>query len=135
MNTSIQTLDVNERVETLQAQTREFVKHRQGELIFEFNSEADPEKIVKFVEWANDHYKLTLTVAHAELRDYIRRALMGGLIGGGIMLLARVLFPWFLSGSLIAGALLGAWVGAVSAAIHIKIYKFNGRTRIKIQQE
>jgi len=132
MSVAIARLEGNERITVLKRHARELMKDEDGEIILEFNGYVDPDKIVKFVEWANDEYKVKLVVAHAELKEYVTMAIAGGAVGAGVALLAKY-YGLPVSWPIVVGAAIGgAILGAMSTTLHIRIYKFKGMTRIKL---
>ena len=60
-------LPANARLATLKTHARRLMREEEGEVIFEFQGPIDPEKIVKFLEWADDEYSVSVVITHAEL--------------------------------------------------------------------
>ncbi len=69
------------------------MREEEGEVIFEFQGPIDPEKIVKFLEWADDEYSVSVVITHAEFEEFATMALAGGAAGAGAALVAKALGP------------------------------------------
>ena len=69
------------------------MREEEGEVIIEFQGPIDPEKIVKFLEWADDEYSVSVVITHAEFEEFATMALAGGAAGAGAALVAKALGP------------------------------------------
>jgi hypothetical protein len=121
--------DINLR--SLKKYTRDAVDG-ECDLILEFNGEVNPKKIVKYVDWAGKEYRLKIVVQHAELRDYVELSCAGAGIGLGVGLLAYAL--GFVSWpAVLAATGIGALLGLLTTSVNMRIYKYRGNTRVKIE--
>lgn len=102
------------------------------EVVLEFQGDIDPAKIVKFVEWAGEEYSLNLVITHAELKDYVAMAASGAAIGAGLALAAKALGMAVGWPVVAAAAVGGAILGALSTGLHVKIWKYKGKNRMKL---
>ena len=128
-------LPANAPMAALKAHTRRLMREEEGDVLFEFQGHVNPDKIVKFLEWADDEYSVSMVITHAELEEYATMALAGGALGGGIALLAKAL-GLAVSWPLVAGVTLaGTIIGAMSTTLHIKVYRYRGNTRIAIKAD
>ena len=128
-------LPANARLATLKAHARSLMREEEGELIFEFQGPIDPERIVKFLEWADDGYSVSMVISHAEFEEFVTMAQAGGAVGAGVALGAKALglvVSWPMV-ALAVGA--GAILGALSTTLHIKVYRYRGRTRIALKAD
>ncbi len=128
-------LPANARLATLKAHARQLMREEEGEVIFEFQGPIDPEKIVKFLEWADDEYSVSVVITHAELEEFATMALAGGAVGAGAALVAKALglaVSWPVV-ALAAGA--GALIGVMSTTLHIRVFRYRGHTRIALKAD
>ena len=128
-------LPANAPLAALKTHARRLMREEEGEVLFEFQGQVNPDKIVKFLEWADDEYSVSMVVAHAELEEYATMAMAGGALGAGAALVAKAL-GLTVSWPLVAGATLaGALIGAMSTTLHIKVYRYRGHTRIALKAD
>ena len=128
-------LPANARLTTLKTHARRLMREEEGEVIFEFQGPIDPDKIVKFLEWADDEYSVSVVITHAELEEFATMALAGGAVGAGAALVAKALglaVSWPVV-ALAAGA--GALIGAMSTTLHIRVFRYQGHTRIALKAD
>ena len=103
-----------------------------GALVLEISGDLPPERILKFVEWANDNYRVKAVIRHAELKDYVERAAATGAVAAGAVVLAK-LAGWAISWpAALLLVIAGMVIGAGSTPLSLKVYKYRGKTRLQL---
>ncbi len=128
------------RSDTIARRTQDMVASGH-EVVLTIQETAPPERVLKIIHACVGDDKIDLVVRHAELKEYLEHALVGGVIGGGVAAWGLVLAK--LAGATLnlpvtltaigLGALLGATIGAAVTPIsEVRVYRYRGETKIKL---
>jgi len=102
------------------------------EIILDFGKYADPEDLTHVLTYLHQEYKVEVSMRHAELEDILESAVIGGVAGGAVGILAALIWGGPVGILAALGTILGGLLGASSAVLNVKIYKYRGNTLMKL---
>jgi hypothetical protein len=105
------------------------------EIILDFGKYADPEDLTHILTYLHQEYKVEVSMRHAELEEILESAVIGGVTGGALGILAALIWGGPVGILAALGTILGGLLGASSAVLNVKIYKYRGNTLMKLSPE